>query len=331
MQSRHTPYQGEDPVLVKADPTKKNPRRNKQPICLDYLNGTCNKKRDECKFAHPTVSVPFTAASEKEICPVFAATGFCKFQAKCNLRHVEAAQIECAPAVTHRMNKKTKALAQKHHKSVERGDVKTSKSQLTNALATETAAHEAEIRDKVVQFCNRNCVGVPDCLKWTKTFSPHPRRAALVLADTLVSELAKCPMGAPYYPQHGRWSPLVQKCLQLCHDLKHIHGQDESMRSFLAYFHDELVVHCCSLLREIWVGIPPKHGNHTAILQFLEQTLAQLSDGENLAVTCLLDSLHDEVSKGNQCAGFGARCLTSMIAAQGNLLGAEDAFHQRMA
>eukprot|EP01006_Ploeotia_vitrea_P061170 TRINITY_DN77406_c0_g1_i1.p1 TRINITY_DN77406_c0_g1~~TRINITY_DN77406_c0_g1_i1.p1 ORF type:complete len:209 (-),score=11.88 TRINITY_DN77406_c0_g1_i1:371-919(-) len=74
---------------------------NRQPVCLDWLQGECTNKRWKCKFAHPPLDlIPKTNNFVGgKICPVWALTGHCAFGDECRRgRHPESAKKSvCAP------------------------------------------------------------------------------------------------------------------------------------------------------------------------------------------------------------------------------------------
>eukprot|EP00667_Euglena_gracilis_P011824 EG_transcript_12097 len=59
----------------------------KATVCLDYLKGKCT--REQCRYPHPDLTL-FQRLSDtagEQVCEVWAATGLCKFGAKCNRLH----------------------------------------------------------------------------------------------------------------------------------------------------------------------------------------------------------------------------------------------------
>eukprot|EP01006_Ploeotia_vitrea_P066316 TRINITY_DN94728_c0_g1_i1.p1 TRINITY_DN94728_c0_g1~~TRINITY_DN94728_c0_g1_i1.p1 ORF type:complete len:253 (-),score=7.36 TRINITY_DN94728_c0_g1_i1:241-999(-) len=55
-----------------------------KPICLDWLEGLCTRRRKKCKFAHPPLHlIPKGPRGSRNVCPVYALSGSCKYGADC--------------------------------------------------------------------------------------------------------------------------------------------------------------------------------------------------------------------------------------------------------
>ena len=75
----------------------------KRQICLDYLKGKCNANRWHCKYAHPLLGEDMSlikpAAGQRNVCHIWALTGYCKFGPNCRYAHPDL-DMQCEPKIT---------------------------------------------------------------------------------------------------------------------------------------------------------------------------------------------------------------------------------------